>query len=105
MNDALLTAMYRVLFRTLALKSGDPLQIPIMVDMRRYVSGKSEFKSLTNLTSMVSTQLDYRPDESFEDTLARAKAVMLDKKSGAIGLNALVKLKLVYRALGNRNRE
>ena len=100
-NDALLTAMYRVLFRTLTLKSGDPLQIPIMVDMRRYLSGKPEFESLTNLTSMVSTQLDYRPDESFGETLARARAVMLDKKSGAIGLHAWVKLRLVYRALGN----
>jgi NRPS condensation-like uncharacterized protein len=100
-NDALLTAMYRVLFRTLTLKSGEPLQIPIMVDMRRYVSGKPEFDSLTNLTSMVSTQLDYRSGESFGDTLARARAVMLDKKSGAIGLNGWVKLKLIYRALGN----
>ena len=73
-NDAVLTAMYRVLFRILTLKSGEALQIPIMVDMRRYLGGKPEFKSLTNLTSMVSTQLDYRPDESFEDTLARARA-------------------------------
>ena len=103
MNDALLTAMYRVLFRILALKSATRFKFPIMVDMRRYVSGASEFKSLTNLTAMVSTQLDYRPDESFEGTLARAKAVMLEKKNGDIGLNALVRLRLVYRALGNRN--
>jgi len=101
-NDALLTAMYRVLFRTLALKSGDTLQIPIMVDMRRYVSGNAQFESLTNLTSMVCTQLDYRPIESFGDTLARATAVMLDKKSDVFGLNGWVKLKLVFAALGNR---
>ena len=102
-NDALLTAMYRALFRILALKSGDPLQIPIMVDMRRYVDGEPEFESLTNLTAMVSTQLDYRPDESFGETLARTSAVMLGKKSYNIGLNAWVRLKLVYRALGARN--
>ena len=100
-NDALLTAMYRVLFRTLTLKNGDPLQIPIMVDMRRYLSGKPEFESLTNLSSMVNTQLDFWPDESFAETLARAKAVMLDKKSGAIGLVAWVTLEWMYRALGN----
>ncbi len=102
-NDALLTAMYRVLFRILTLKSGEALQIPIMVDMRRYLRGAADFKSLTNLSSMVVTQLTYRPDESFEDTQARVKAVTLAKKAGDIGLNGWVKLKLIYRALGDKN--
>jgi NRPS condensation-like uncharacterized protein len=101
-NDALLTAMYRVLFRILALKGGDALQIPIMVDMRRCLGGGTDFVSLANLTSMVSTELVYRPDESFEVTQAMVRAVTFAKKSSNIGLNGWVKLKLVYDALGDR---
>ncbi len=102
LNDAVLTALYRVLFRRLALKSGEELQIPVMVDMRRYLDRTAEFESLTNLTSMVSTQLEYRPDDRFEDTLGRARAAMLAKKGANIGLNGFVKLNLVYRTLGDR---
>jgi NRPS condensation-like uncharacterized protein len=86
----------------LALKSGEELQIPVMVDMRRYLDRTAEFESLTNLTSMVSTQLEYRPDDRFEDTLGRARAAMLAKKGANIGLNGFVKLNLVYRTLGDR---
>lgn len=102
LNDAVLTAFYRRLFQRLALEAGAELQIPVMVDMRRYLGETGEFRSLTNLSSMVATQLDYRPEERFEDALGRVKAVMDEKKNADIGLNAFVKLDLAYRILGNR---
>ena len=60
-----------------------------MVDMRRYLGETGEFKSLTNLSSMQVTQLDYKPEERFEGTLGRVKAVMDEKKAADIGLNGI----------------
>jgi len=102
LNDAALTAYYRCLFRRLALSSGTELRIPVMVDMRRYLGEAGGFGALTNLSSMVITRLEYRPDEGFADTLGRVKAAMDEKKDRDIGLNGFIKLHLVYTLLPNR---
>jgi len=102
LNDAVLTALYRCLFRLLALTPGVELQIPVMVDMRRYLGETGEFKSLTNLSSMQITQLDFKPEERFEGTLGRVKAVMDEKKAADIGLNGFIKLSLLYGIFGDR---
>jgi len=101
LNDAVLTALYRCLFRELSLRPGEELQIPVMVDMRRFLGETAELKALTNLSSMVVTHLDYRPEERFEDALGRVKAVMDEKKGADIGLNAFIKLDLLYRICGD----
>ena len=102
LNDAVLTAYYRCLFQVLALRPGVELEIPVMVDMRRYLGETREVKSLTNLTSMQVTQLDYNPGERFEGTLGRVKAVMDEKKGADIGLNGFIKLSLLYGIFGDR---
>jgi NRPS condensation-like uncharacterized protein len=102
LNDIVLTAYYRCLFQGLALSPGTELSIPVMVDMRRYLGGTGEFVSLTNLASTVSTQLEYRSEERFEDTLVRVKAIMDEKKGSNIGLNGFIKLNLMYGIFGDR---
>jgi len=102
LNDLALTAFYRSLFLYLDLRPGERLAIPVMVDMRRYLENRGEFTALTNLTSMVATQLDYRPEEPFAGTLRRVKAEMDAKKGADIGLNAFVKLDLLFRICGDR---
>jgi NRPS condensation-like uncharacterized protein len=102
LNDVVLTAFCRCLFKALALRPGAELSMPMMVDMRRYLKETEEFTSLTNLTSMATIRLDYRPEESFEGALARVKALMDEKKRGDLGLDGFVKLDLVYRLLGDR---
>jgi len=101
LNDALLTAFYRCLFRALDVPQGATLVIPIMVDMRRYLGQSGELVSLTNLSSMAATSLECRADEPFDATLARVKATTEDKKSRAIGVNSLFKLDLVFRLCGD----
>jgi NRPS condensation-like uncharacterized protein len=101
-NDAALTAYYRCLFRTLALSRGAELRIPVMVDMRRYLGEASGFGALANLSSTVITRLEYRPEEGFAETLRRVKAVMDEKKVGDIGLNAFIKLHMIYALFPNR---
>ena len=102
LNDLVLTAFYRCLFRRLGLGAGAALTVPAMVDMRRYLGAGEEFSALTNLSSMVATHLDYRPDENFAATLGRVKAAMDEKKSRDIGLNNFVTLGLVFRLAGDR---
>jgi NRPS condensation-like uncharacterized protein len=102
LNDVVLTAFYRCLFQRLALRPGTVLRIPVMVDMRRYLTETGGMSSLTNLTSTVSTELECRPAECFEDTLARVKAVMDQRKRGNLGLNAFIKLDRTYRFLRDR---
>jgi NRPS condensation-like uncharacterized protein len=102
LNDVVLTAYYRCLFQKLAVSPGAKLQIPVMVDMRRYLDRNGEFTSLTNLASTANTQLEYRPEERFDGTLARVKAIMDKKKKSNIGLNAFIKLHLMYRIFGDR---
>jgi NRPS condensation-like uncharacterized protein len=70
--------------------------------MRRYLEETGDSVCLTNLSSMATIQLDYRPEERFEATLGRVKPLMDEKKGSGIGLNGFVKLDLVYRILGNR---
>ena len=102
LNDAVLAAYYRRLFQLFQLKPAVELQIPVMVDMRRYLGDGEEFKSLTNLTSMQVTRLDFKPGERFEGTLGRVKAVMDEKKGADIGLNGFIKLALLYGIFGDR---
>jgi NRPS condensation-like uncharacterized protein len=102
LNDAVLAAYYRCLARALGSGAGTLLSIPVMVDMRRFLGESAEFTALTNLSSMVATELECRPAEGFADTLGRVKAEMDAKKGGEIGLNAFAKLDLLFRLCGDR---
>ena len=102
LNDLVLTAFYRCLFRRLKLTAGAVVAVPVMVDMRRYLGEGDEIAALTNLSSMVATRLDYRPGEAFAATLRRAKAAMDERKGGNIGLVNFVTLDLIFRLCGSR---
>jgi NRPS condensation-like uncharacterized protein len=95
MNDIILAAYYRCLFRRLSIRPSERLSVPVMVDMRRYLNRTGRFSALTNLSSTVVTRLEFRPDEPFEATLGRVKANMDDKKAANIGINAFIKVSIV----------
>jgi NRPS condensation-like uncharacterized protein len=102
LNDGVLTAFYRSLFRILDLQPDDTLCIPVMVDMRRYFGAAERWNALSNLSSTVITRLTCKTGEGFEVTLARVKAEMDEKKRSNIGLNAFIKLHLVYQVLKSK---
>jgi NRPS condensation-like uncharacterized protein len=101
LNDALLTALYRCLFRALDVPPDGSLIIPIMVDMRRHLEADGELASLTNLSSMAATSVKRRADEPFDATLARVKATVDAKKGYALGVNGFLKLDLLFRLCGD----
>ncbi len=100
-NDAALTAYCRVLARRLGRSAREHLEIPIMVDMRRYAP-ETEFTSLRNLSSMVITRIRQRDGEPFEETLLKVKSVMDGLKGRRIGLGGLMKLSFPFLLCGER---
>lgn len=98
-NDAALAAYYRVLARRLGVKAARRLEVPIMVDMRRYLSPGAG-RPLTNLTSTVATRIAQARGESFEATMLKVKSRMDALKRGGIGLGGFAKLSLLFSALG-----
>jgi len=102
-NDVMLAAYYRVLSKMLKI-DGKPLDIPIMVDMRRYLKQENSFE-LSNLSSMINTRITVTPGESFKDTLNKINRAMNQKKASQIGLNAFIKLALlrrIFRVIGSK---
>jgi NRPS condensation-like uncharacterized protein len=81
-NDVFLTAYYRVLSKMLNL-DGKTLNIPIMVDMRRYLMPDNS-PGLSNLSSMINTSIAVDPAESFKDTLNKICTAMNLKKTTQI---------------------
>ena len=99
LNDAVLTAFYRVLARLVGSSAGE-IQVPIMVDLRRFLPPEARFSSLRNLASMVITRVPHRPGEGFEETLHAATAATAALKAQDIGLGGLAKLSLLFALCG-----
>ena len=97
-NDFILTAYFRVLSKMLKSKER-VLSIPIMIDMRRYLSEKSIY-SLANLSSTVIIRTAVLPGESFQQTLSKVSQETRLKKEHFLGLNTFLKLDLLNKILG-----
>ncbi|MBC3795878.1 WS/DGAT domain-containing protein [Acetobacterium tundrae] len=99
-NDIILAAYYRVLYRILIITT-EPLNIPIMVDMRRNLKNK-DFMALSNLSSTVITNLNLVQRENFYDTVTKINQMMNIKKAKNIGLNGFVKLDLLAKIFSDK---
>lgn len=95
-NDVVLAAFYRVLYKTLGLDNSSELNIPIMVDMRRNLKVKN-MDAICNLTSTAITHIDYDGKENFNVTVIKVNKDMNLKKTRFIGFNGFVKLSLIFR--------
>jgi Uncharacterized protein containing a NRPS condensation (elongation) domain len=98
-NDAALAAYYRCLARSIGPAARDGLEVPIMIDMRRYLAGE-RFDSLRNLASTTVTKLELREGESFDETLAKAKELMDRLKRSELGLGGYAKMSLLFSICG-----
>ena len=103
-NDAALAAYYRVLARTIGRAALEGLEVPIMIDMRRYLPSRG-FAALRNLASTAATRLRLSEGEGFDETLAKAKSLMDALKSRDLGLGGYLKLSLLFSLFGERAAE
>mgnify|MGYP000858747192 FL=1 len=96
LNDAVLTACYRVLAAQLGEAGATGIDVPIMVDLRRSHGGDTRARALTNCSSTTATHLAVQPGETFETTLARTCAMTRALKAGDIGLKGALQLDAAY---------
>ena len=87
-NDVLLTAYHRALAATPCV-DGEPADVPIMVDMRRYLRSRAT-TTIDNLTSTANTRIDVGPGETFTGTLGRVHTQMDHLKRNLIGMDTVV---------------
>lgn len=87
-NDLLLTALYRSVFQSPAVKTGTDYPVVVPVDMRRYLP-ENRRGCIANLTSYIYSSLSKVADESFIDTLQRIKKCMDQYKQQHPGLGTM----------------
>jgi len=98
-NDLILTAYYRAMLDMGQPIYGMPMEIPITVDLRRYLPDHKT-QAIRNFSGSEKTRLTMLIDEPFDGTLQRVVSMMKEIKKGypglqsAIGLERLEKISL-----------
>lgn len=94
-NDVILTAYYRSLYKILNLKHETSMAIPIMIDLRRYLENRKA-ENICNLTSIISSKIRINYSEPFEATLLKVKNEMDSRKDKLPGIGDFEKLSLAF---------
>ncbi len=90
-NDLILTAYYRAMIKMGQPVYGVPMQIPITVDLRRYLPDHKT-EAIRNFSGSFNTWLSMVENEAFDETLSRVNYMMNEIKSGYPGLQSAVGL-------------
>lgn len=96
LNDAVLTAYYRVLATRLGEQAAAGIDVPIMVDLRRSLGAHAPVRALANCSSTANTRLAVPPGEPFEETLARTCAMTRALKAAGIGRRGALQLAAAF---------
>jgi NRPS condensation-like uncharacterized protein len=79
-NDLILTAIFRAMFQISKPPYGVPMDIPITIDLRKYLPDHKA-QAIRNFSSGMVIRMDRRPNESFEETLSRIQLLTKDIKN------------------------
>lgn len=90
-NDLILTAYYRAMLAMGQPEYGTPMEIPITIDLRRYLPDKKT-EAIRNFSGSVATRLSMVENEPFIDTLSRVTMMMHEIKGGTPGLQSAIGL-------------
>jgi NRPS condensation-like uncharacterized protein len=74
LNDVLLTAYFRALFRIIPVEGNDPVPLQVSADLRRYNPETADM--IANLSSAIFAAVPPSGDEPFEHTLGKFRSVM-----------------------------
>ena len=97
-NDVVLAAYYRVLYKIVDIRQDESLTVPCMVDLRRYLPDKKA-DGICNLSSMIMCNIGPGVGKSFEETVTRVNKEMDVRKKGYAGLHGLSTLNTIFRFL------
>lgn len=95
-NDLILTAYYRAMSKTGQPIYDEPMEIPLTIDLRRYLPDhKTEV--IRNFSGSEFTKLKLVPDESFIETLSRIVPMMNAIKNSRPGLQSAIGLERIEK--------
>lgn len=95
-NDLILTAYYRAMLQMGHPIYSEPMEIPVTVDLRRYLpDGKTE--AIRNFSGSENTRLTMIEGESFSETLSRVAPMMKEIKNKTPGLQSAIGLERVEK--------
>jgi NRPS condensation-like uncharacterized protein len=95
-NDLILTAFYRAMLEMGQPIYGFPMEIPITVDLRRYLPD-NRTEAIRNFSGSVSTSVPMIANEPFCETLSRVVSVMNEIKNGYPGLQSAIGLERIEK--------
>lgn len=95
-NDVVLTACYRAMLEVKQPVYGMPMEIPLTVDLRRYLPD-NKTQAIRNFSGSVNTWLEMVPAESFNETLQRVVAMMKEIKKNYPGLQSAIGLERIEK--------
>jgi NRPS condensation-like uncharacterized protein len=95
-NDYILAAFYRAMQQMGTPIYGSPMELPITVDLRRYLPDHKT-TAIRNFSVSVNTKLTMIQSEPFSRTMQRVTAVMKGLKMGYPGLQSVLGLERVER--------
>lgn len=95
-NDLILTAFYRAMHKMDIPVYDEPMEIPVTVDLRRYLPGHKT-EAIRNFSGSVNTRLLMIENETFSETLSRVRAVMNEIKNDYPGLQSAIGLEIVEK--------
>lgn len=95
-NDLILTAYYRAMLDMGLPIYGLPLEIPITIDLRRYLPDHKT-QAIRNFSGSVSTRLAMSLNEPFTETLHRVANMMKEVKKGYPGLQSAIGLERIEK--------
>jgi len=95
-NDFILTAYYRAMLEMGQPIYGLPMEIPITIDLRRYLPDHKT-QAIRNFSGSVSTKLIMSANEPFCDTLQRVANMMKEIKNGYPGLQSAIGLEFIEK--------
>ncbi len=95
-NDLILTACYRTMLDKEKPVYGIPMEIPITVDLRRYLPDHKA-NAIRNFSGSVNTKLDMILEEPFAETVERVTNMMKEIKANYPGLQSALGLERVEK--------
>jgi NRPS condensation-like uncharacterized protein len=95
-NDIILSAYYRTLYRVMNIKEDKHMEIPLMIDMRRYLKDRKA-ESICNLTSIIPSSIKFNSKDTFIDTLMKVNGKMNLQKNSLPGIGDFQKLSMAFK--------
>ena len=80
-NDLILTAVYRAMFEISKPPYGSPMDIPVTIDLRKYLPD-NKAEAIRNLSGGIVMRLARKAGEPFEDTLSRVMSLTKKMREG-----------------------